>query len=245
MARIRTIKPEFWTDRRVGECSTNARLLFIATWNFADDHGGLDRSAKQLKAQAFPYDNLDCEPLVQELLGVGLLVEYEVGGDKYLHIKHFRKHQRIDKPQNARIPVYEHSEIVPRTLHECSSTIQRSKGLEGNGMDRKGGRERTPRAARSALATRLPADFGLTPERRAIAEAEKADPEREFATFTDHFRAAPGVKGRKNDWDAAWRNWCRRSPDFKSRANGRVVAAPVKLRTADEIEAEERTREQH
>ena len=84
----------------------------------------------------------------------------------------------------------------------------------------------TPRAARSALATRLPADFGLTPERRAIAEAEKADPEREFAQFTDHFRAAPGVKGRKNDWDATWRNWCRRAPDFKPHANGRAAEAP-------------------
>lgn len=75
--------------------------------------------------------------------------------------------------------------------------------------------EREPRAARSALATRLPDDFGLTPERRAVAEAEKADPEREFAQFTDYFRAAPGVKGRKNDWDATWRNWCRRAPDYK------------------------------
>ena len=55
MARIRTVKPEFWTDRRVGECSPNARLLFIATWNFADDHGGLDRSAKQLKAQGYRF----------------------------------------------------------------------------------------------------------------------------------------------------------------------------------------------
>jgi hypothetical protein len=69
--------------------------------------------------------------------------------------------------------------------------------------------EREVRAARSTLATRLPADFGLTPERRAIAEAEKADPDREFAQFTDHFRAAPGVKGRKNDWDATRRTSSR------------------------------------
>jgi hypothetical protein len=241
MARIRTVKPEFWTDRRVGECSANARLLFIATWNFADDHGGLDRSAKQLKAQAFPYDHLDCEPLVQELLGVGLLIEYEVRGEKYLHIKHFRKHQRIDKPQNARIPVYEHSENVPRTLPESSKTIQRSKGLEGNGMDRKG-EEREARAPRSARATRLPDDFRLTPERRAIAETEKADPEREFAQFTDHFRAAPGVKGRKTDWDAAWRNWCRRAPDFRPRGNGKPVWVPPK--SIEQLEAEEAARAQ-
>jgi hypothetical protein len=59
-----------------------------------------------------------------------------------------------------------------------------------------------------------------------MAEAEKADPEREFAQFTDHFRAAPGVKGRKNDWDATWRNWCRRAPDFKPHVNGRAADVP-------------------
>ena len=29
MARIRTVKPEFWTDEKVVECSIPARLLFI------------------------------------------------------------------------------------------------------------------------------------------------------------------------------------------------------------------------
>lgn len=106
MARIRTIKPEYWTDERVGECSIPARLLFIAAWNFADDHGGLDRSPKQLKAQAFPYDAIDCEPLVQELLSQRLLIEYEVSGKKYLHIRGFRKHQKNEKPAAPRFPVY-------------------------------------------------------------------------------------------------------------------------------------------
>jgi hypothetical protein len=149
MARVRTVKPEFWTDRRVGECSPSARLLFIAAWNFADDEGGLDRSAKQLKAQAFPYDNLDCEPLVQELLNAGLLIEYQVGGEKYLHIKNFRKHQRIDKPQKARIPIYEPAKSVPGTFVECSGNIHGSKGMEGN--LREG--ERETRASEHEFAT--------------------------------------------------------------------------------------------
>lgn len=76
----------------------------------------------------------------------------------------------------------------------------------------------TARAPRSPNATRLPTDFGLTPERRAVAEAEKADPEREFASFTDHWKAASGAKARKHDWDATWRIWCRRAADFKPRA---------------------------
>lgn len=134
MARIRTVKPEFWTDEALGECSPSARLLFIATWNFADDSGNLDRSSKQLKAQAFPYDSIDCEPLVHELLAHGLLIEYESGGKKYLHINNFLKHQKIDKPTKPRIPFYEPSLSTPRILPEPS----RLKGREGNGKERKG-----------------------------------------------------------------------------------------------------------
>jgi hypothetical protein len=134
VARIRTIKQEFWTDEAIAECSMSARLLFIATWNFADDQGGLDRSAKQLKAQAFPYDVIDCEPLVQELLRHGLLIEDEANGRKYLHINGFRKHQRIDRPTNPRFPVYEPSRI-PR---EDSTSTPRALALEGKGREGKG-----------------------------------------------------------------------------------------------------------
>lgn len=138
MARLRTVKPEFWTDERVGEVSVTARLLFIATWNFADDHGGIDRSAKQLKAQAFPYDNIDCEPLIQELLQVGLLIEYEVDGKKYLHINGFKKHQKVEKPAKPRVPLYEPSTNIPRVLPESSPSSSGSSlgiGVESSGVE--------------------------------------------------------------------------------------------------------------
>lgn len=148
MARIRTVKPEFWTDEVVGECSVRARLLFLATWNFSDDHGGLDRSAKQLKAQAFPYDSVDCEPLVQELLTHGLLIEYESEGKKYLHIKGFRKHQKVEKPAKPKVPLYDESLSIPRLLPDSSpsgsgnspassgsSLGRESKGREGKGEE--------------------------------------------------------------------------------------------------------------
>jgi hypothetical protein len=120
MARLRTIKPEFWSDAAIGEVSVTARLLFIGTWNFADDHGGLDRSPKQLKAQVFPYDSIDCEPLIQELIGAGLLAEYEAGGKKYLHIKGFDKHQKVERKSLPRVPVYEDTLKTQRTLTESS-----------------------------------------------------------------------------------------------------------------------------
>jgi hypothetical protein len=62
-------------------------------------------------------------------------------------------------------------------------------------------------------ATRLPDDFSLTPERRAMAEAERLPADRTFAKFCDYWRGISGVRSRKLDWDATWRNWCRNDKD--------------------------------
>lgn len=98
------------------------------------------------------------------------------------------------------------------------------------------------RAPRSARATRLPADFELTEQRRAIAQKEGAEPEREFARFTDHWRAASGANARKHDWDAAWRNWCRKALDMKPRANGAARRVYRDAPTTAELEALEASR---
>jgi hypothetical protein len=70
--------------------------------------------------------------------------------------------------------------------------------------------------------TRIPDDFGLTAERRAVAEAEKLDPERTMQGFRDYWSARPGAGGRKADWDATWRVWCRRQFDSKTAAPSRA-----------------------
>ena len=106
MARIRTIKPEFWTNERVMECSANARLLFIGMWNFADDLGRLAFAPKTIKAQIFPSDDIGFDVIrgmIQELSTNGLLLIYEVSGKEYLQIVGWQ-HQRIDKPQPGKCP---------------------------------------------------------------------------------------------------------------------------------------------
>lgn len=135
MARIRTIKPDFWSDDVITDCSLSARLLFIGTWNFADDKGNLDRSAKQIKARVFPMDNIDCEPLIVELLSKGLLVEYSVNGKPYLHINGFDKHQKIDRPSNPVCPEY--APELASAKHSTSPRIPLD--TEGKGKERKGG----------------------------------------------------------------------------------------------------------
>jgi len=94
---------------------------------------------------------------------------------------------------------------------------------------------------------RLPPGWELTPERKAIAETQKLDPERTFAKFTAYWEAASGRTASKRNWDAAWRYWCTTEADRKP-LNGsgtHASAAPIRYRTAEEYEAEERARGDH
>lgn len=101
MARIRSLKPEFWTSEQVVECTRDARLLFLGMLNFADDSGVLPGSVRRLRMQVFPGDDMTLEflrGLVNELLRVDLLQEYDVEGRVYWRITGFKAHQRIDQP---------------------------------------------------------------------------------------------------------------------------------------------------
>lgn len=120
MSRIRSIKPEFWTSEQVMECSTTARLLFIGLWNFCDDHGRHPFSARQIKAEVMPGDDISSENvrgMLDELSRVGLIEVYDVDGKQFLQVTGWH-HQRIDKRQSAKHPPKpkEPSTNVPRTL---------------------------------------------------------------------------------------------------------------------------------
>lgn len=106
MPRNRMIKPDFWTNDKVVQCTIIARALFIGMWNFADDNGNLDQSTNQLKLQIFPADSVDVGLLLEELIENKLVTEYEVDGKKYLHINGFWKHQQISRPSKPRCPEY-------------------------------------------------------------------------------------------------------------------------------------------
>lgn len=101
MARIRTIKPEFWTSEQVTSCSRDARLLFIGMWNFSDDSGVHPASIQRIRMEVFPGDDITLEMirgLVGELVTAGLLEEYDVEGKVYWRITGFNSHQKIDQP---------------------------------------------------------------------------------------------------------------------------------------------------
>lgn len=89
------------------------------------------------------------------------------------------------------------------------------------------GKRSAPARTPQPTGQRLPDDFTLTPERRRVADTERVNAERSFARFCDHWRAASGSNARKRDWDAAWRNWCRKDADMRRPAG--PVAEPSPL----------------
>lgn len=97
MARIRSIKPEVWTDPEVVSCSPLARLLWIGSWNHADDYGVLKDDVVRLKLQVLPADDCDPHALVDELVNRGLLLRRVTpDGTRVLVIRTFCVHQKID-----------------------------------------------------------------------------------------------------------------------------------------------------
>lgn len=56
MARIRTVKPDLFSDEKLARVSLQARLLYIGLFTEADDQGRLYASAKRLAGALFPHD---------------------------------------------------------------------------------------------------------------------------------------------------------------------------------------------
>lgn len=217
MARIRTVKPELWTDETLAECSMTARLLFIASLNFADDNGNLDRSARQLKAQAFPYDDVECEPLVTELMRVGLFIEYEVADRKYLHIKGFLAHQKIDRPSKSRLPIFEESLRTRQPLDEPSTSPRpvRSLGIE-------------PYVAARAISEDSNADIDPDQAREFVQRIKHAWPQGAARTdwMTAEKLARQVVKTGQASWDEILAGVLRYAACCN--ATGRIVQNPAR-----------------
>ena len=111
MARIRTIKPEFWEDEKLAKLPVYARLLFIGTWNFADDNGVLLANPVLMKSHIFPYEDIGISTIsewIDILVENGMLIRTTYNGKDYLVIRKFLIHQKINRKSiriNLPLPV--------------------------------------------------------------------------------------------------------------------------------------------
>jgi hypothetical protein len=175
MARIRSIKPEFWTSEQVADCSPTARLLFIGLWSFCDDQGVHPASAKRIKMEVFPADSFTIEQMdgfIAELLNAGLLTKFTAEGDDFFAVTGW-KHQKIEKPTNkypappSRKTIADHSPTTSREVAEPSPP-------ERKGEERKGEEKKDNRAANASLKADFKIWYDAFPLHVAPGEAERA-----------------------------------------------------------------------
>lgn len=97
MARIRNIKPEFFTSETVSALPLRARLTWIGLWTQADNYGRARDNVKLVKAAVWPLDDGVGLDAIEDDLAVlaqhHLIVRYEVEGKRYLEIANWRTHQ--------------------------------------------------------------------------------------------------------------------------------------------------------
>ena len=174
MARIRSIKPEFFTSEDIVELSPLARLFYIALWCESDKEGRLVWKPRTMKLRYFPADDCDIDALAREVVASGLVVLY---GDGLAYIPSFKRHQHINPRESA-------SELPDpaenRTRRHASARV--SDG-ESTVHDAQGGREGKGREGDSVASRRdAPAHADMFPgvdpqvvkDFTAIRKAKKA-----------------------------------------------------------------------
>lgn len=121
MARARNIKPGFFLNDKLAECDISTRLLFIGLWCIADREGRLKDRPKRIKAEVFPYDDIDVEPLLAQLQENGFIIRYTVDEHEYIQVVNFNKHQNPHvKEAESTLPPCPNYEQAPEKHHTCT-----------------------------------------------------------------------------------------------------------------------------
>jgi hypothetical protein len=166
VARIRTIKPEFWTHQDLSEQPEATHMLAGALLNYADDEGYFNAHPALIKAACFPLRELTI-PVTDSLKKLEKIgyVKFGIGrdGKRYGWIVTFDDHQRVNRPTPSKIKRLLNGSDPALTAHYglIEDSPLEGKGKEGNGKE--GNRPTVLSSSEDDL-------LGTAPEKRVIEE---------------------------------------------------------------------------
>lgn len=135
MARIRTIKPEFFTSLTIAALTPEQRLTFIGIWTHVDDEGRCIDDPRLIKAAIWPLDNhtvTQVDDDLDTLYAAGLIVRYTVTEDSrsphgglrersFITVAGWSEHQVINRPGKSKLPPPENGTPRPPTSKNTDS----------------------------------------------------------------------------------------------------------------------------
>ncbi|EMD6370250.1 hypothetical protein VRQ87_000063 [Morganella morganii] len=188
MARIRTIKPTFWTDEDMAEVSEAACLLAIGLLNYADDEGYFNANPKLIKAAVFPLrePSGSIPVLLQELSNCGYIRLFSAqNGKRFGLIINFTKHQVINKKTISKI---KEMDLIPEDYG--SDTGELPPGKEGKGKERN---------IKTTLSDARAENFIPVPEAEDPPAGNWSDYPGKFA-MTGHWQPDPDFSRKAAQW---------------------------------------------
>jgi hypothetical protein len=245
VARIRTIKPEFWQDEDLAGTSYEARLMAIALLNHADDEGYFRAHPSLVKAACFAFDDDSSivRRTIDELSNIGYLELFlGLDGKRYGRISGFSKHQRVDRKKESTIKgLYDSSS--PRRSIDDQSTLE-GKGKEVKEKTTNVVQKKKPKTGK----TLVPADW--VPDEKLSDWFHDQQFDFTLASMVESY--IDGCHSKRLmyvDHCAAFRNWSKMRHERQAKGGGgagesRAKRHHDKLREiAERSIAEERARE--
>jgi len=105
MARIRTVKPEFFRHEALFEAEQESglplRLAFAGLWSACDREGRFKWQPRALKLDCLPYDQIDFSAILDALSRHGFVEKYAADGKEFGFVPGWHNHQVIN-PREAK-----------------------------------------------------------------------------------------------------------------------------------------------
>ena len=142
MARIRSIKPEFFTNEKLSALPEVTHYGMAAgLLTYADDEGYFNANPGLIRAALFPLrdPSVSIHDMLTQLSGIDFIQIIECSdGRKYGHIKEFSTHQYINRPTESKIKKLIKSR---RLINETHGGLTEDSLLEGKGKEQGNGKE--------------------------------------------------------------------------------------------------------
>lgn len=146
--RIRTVKPEVFSDEALGDLERQTGLpvfrVFVGLWCFADREGRFEWLPRSLRGAIAPCWDGDMEAVLEALASKSYIIRYTVSGKDYGYIRAFTKHQRVNQ-REAPSDLPDPSSHACTVMHvqESEAPTEESVGNETSGDETRGEREGT------------------------------------------------------------------------------------------------------
>lgn len=215
------MRGNLWDDPRVSRLvdltdSTEAAIVGALYWLWAT----ADQHSEDGILTGLSLKQIDRKTGVQgfgeALLSIGWIADHPEG----VKIVRFEEHNGKSAKRRC-------SESVRKMSARDADKIQTQDGQEPEEpqqscapREREEKEKSKPKSKAVALASRLPDEWKPSEEEIQFCKTKRPDldPSQVADRFRDFWIAQPGVKGRKLDWTATWRNWVRNEKQVKASA---------------------------